>query len=115
MLVLLSIMAECKICYNKYDHNDHLPVIFICSHGCCRSCCNKLIQCHLCRASLDDSLYDTRWVNYHLLDVIDDINKHTRYQIIINCSIVSFFYFLYVVSEHIYKNLSQYLCYPCSV
>lgn len=108
-------MAECKICYNKYDHNDHLPIIFICSHGCCRYCCDKLIQCHLCRASLDDSLYDTKWVNYHLLDVIDDINKYTRKQTIINCFIVLVFFLLCAVFQYICKNLSQHLCYLCSV
>ncbi|CAG9331677.1 unnamed protein product [Blepharisma stoltei] len=45
----METLTTCPVCYSRYTHNDHLPLILSCGHTFCKICVSQISKCPLCR------------------------------------------------------------------
>lgn len=71
---------ECHICFNSYNNNNNIPMIFSCGHTICSSCLRNLLnerrlKCPTCSKALEGNSIENYSKNFNLIEIINETNK----------------------------------------
>lgn len=48
----METLTTCSICYCKYSHDSHIPLVLACGHTYCNHCVSKMSKCPSCRTQI---------------------------------------------------------------
>mmetsp|Transcript_1537 Transcript_1537/g.3283 ORF Transcript_1537/g.3283 Transcript_1537/m.3283 type:complete len:366 (+) Transcript_1537:1957-3054(+) len=79
-LFTMSFTADCDICFEPFDPEEHAPLMLICGHTYCKRCITDIKQRHNSLECPNDRLQDKRHVsempkNYIVLEIIERVTQ----------------------------------------
>ncbi len=79
----VSPFLECSICCCNYNLEERKPLIFMCGHSICESCCHsyaKNLQCQICRKVMTSIYKTTKDVaqNFEMIKLMEFLIKENR-------------------------------------
>ncbi|OMJ73819.1 hypothetical protein SteCoe_27401 [Stentor coeruleus] len=51
----MDTLTNCTICYYRYSHISHIPLILSCGHTFCKTCITKITKCPQCRNNISST------------------------------------------------------------